>query len=281
MSESKSKNGVSTDRSQKEKWEHLTRTGNNQELKYGRDLPDDTPEQILKYYDEFEDHVTELSFEGVSGLLLDAGCGNGNLVGRAIESGFTKSINYVGLDFSENMLSRARRRVNNLDFANFIVGSVSSLSFKNGSFDRIVCSGVTSQLLTVERLQSSLAEFNRILKPAGILLVDFFNRSCPIVFAGRIFLREKIDPPRYISPSVFRAMLEIEGFTIEREFGFGFKQRLSGERNKWQHFTDPWFLQEKFSRFMENHAVNWFPMLGRLGYRIYVKCRKNTTDIVR
>jgi ubiquinone/menaquinone biosynthesis C-methylase UbiE len=173
------------------------------------------------------------------------------------------------------MLTRASGRMKGLGSINFLLGSVDSLAFRNHSFDRVVCSGVTSQLVAMRALRDSLAEFNRILKPSGLLIVDFFNRSCPIILARRIILREDINPPEYISPRDFRVMLESTGFRIVKQFGFGFKQRGSMGGNNWHYLTDPCFVQERFSRMMESQASRWLPMLNQLGYRIYVMCKKS------
>jgi len=84
------------------------------DLKLARDLPDDTPEFILRMLTDFERDVSSFCFSGAEGLVLDAGCGNGNLLLRALcdegslqRAGKTR---FIGMDFSRNMLSRAARR---------------------------------------------------------------------------------------------------------------------------------------------------------------------------
>ena len=67
---------------------------------------------------QFEREVAEFSFEGCSGLVLDAGCGNGNILVRAMSQTSGKKplkdrIRYVGLDFSRNMLGMAALRSKN------------------------------------------------------------------------------------------------------------------------------------------------------------------------
>ena len=60
----------------------------------GRDLPDDTPDYILKMREDFEEEVSKFCFSGAKGRVLDAGCGNGNLLLRTLREGRTRE----GLD---------------------------------------------------------------------------------------------------------------------------------------------------------------------------------------
>ena len=48
---------------EKEYWEHLEKEDIEIELKYGRDLPDNPPEYILKTLTEFEVDVTKFCFD--------------------------------------------------------------------------------------------------------------------------------------------------------------------------------------------------------------------------
>ena len=83
---------------EKEYWEHLEKEDIELELKYARDLPDNPPEYILKTLTEFEIDVTKFCFDGCSGLILDAGCGNGNILMHALKLFPNIKIDYVGLD---------------------------------------------------------------------------------------------------------------------------------------------------------------------------------------
>src|SRR5271157_5317599 len=142
-------------------WENLEKSGEEIDLRYARDLPDDTPEFILRMLAQFEREVAEFSFGGCSGLVLDAGCGNGNILVRAMSQTCSKKpikerIRYVGLDFSRNMLGMAALRSKDASFAQ---GCVNHLPFKDETFDRVVSSGVITCLPTVQDAALSLAEF--------------------------------------------------------------------------------------------------------------------------
>jgi SAM-dependent methyltransferase len=129
-------------------WENLKKSGEEIDLRYARDLPDDTPQFILRMLASFERDVANFSFEGCTGLVLDAGCGIGNILMRAmcLTSGkqpLKDLIKYVGLDFSRNMLRMAASRSSDASFAQ---GCVNNLPFKDEAFDRVVSSGVITCL---------------------------------------------------------------------------------------------------------------------------------------
>ena len=258
-------------------WENLKKSGEEIDLRYARDLPDDTPKFILGMLAQFERDVAEFSFEGCSGLVLDAGCGNGNILIRAISQTSGKKsqkerIRYVGLDFSRNMLGMAALRSHDASFAQ---GCVNHLPFKSETFDRVVSSGVITCLPTVQDAMRSLAEFYRVLKPGGILVVDFFNRQSHYTRVRRTLFKEAINPPEYISPSSFKAQLEDAGFKLQTFRGFDYKPYQGYLfMSRWHKLVDPCFVQERFSRFVEASVVPKIPGISRFGYRIYVKCVK-------
>lgn len=95
--------------------------------------------------------------------ILDAGCGTGLLLEQeALAVGETGRAE--GIDYSDDMLDRARERCTGLPQVNLQQGSVESLPFEDASFDALSC---TQCLLYVENLDSALAEFTRVLKPGG------------------------------------------------------------------------------------------------------------------
>ena len=88
---------------------------------------------------------------------LDACCGTGDLAVAAREHGAA----VVGLDFSERMLERARRKAPGIEF---VRGDMLALPFDDGSFDSAT---VGFGVRNVEDLALGLRELRRVLRPGG------------------------------------------------------------------------------------------------------------------
>jgi len=91
--------------------------------------------------------------------VLDAACGTGDLAVFAAKAGG----NVTGLDFSEAMLERARRKAPELDW---IRGDLLALPFEDESFDSAT---VGFGVRNVADLPGALEELRRVLKPGGRL----------------------------------------------------------------------------------------------------------------
>ncbi|MEI6102619.1 MAG: class I SAM-dependent methyltransferase [Methanothrix sp.] len=264
-------------------WEGQKRGKEEMDLKLARDLPDDTPDFILKMMGDFEDEAARFCFSGAEGRVLDAGCGNGNLLMRSLknEKGIAvanrAALQIIGMDFSGNMLGRAVHRAKSDDRAGFLQGSVTSLPFRDQSFERVVSSGVLTCLPNSHAAESALQEFYRVLKPEGVLVVDFFSRISHYTLIRKHLFRESINPPEYVSPAEFQRALEDAGFAVLACRGFDFKP-CQGYLflSRWRPIIDPCYFQERLSRFLERKVLPGRPGLNLLGYRIYVKCIKNS-----
>ncbi len=262
-------------------WESQKRCGEEIDLKLARDLPDDTPDFILKMMGDFEEDAAEFCFSSAQGLVLDAGCGNGNLLLRALKNKKIQvkpekeALQVIGMDFSGNMLCRAALRAKDDDRTGFLQGSVTDLPFQDQSFDRVVSSGVLTCLPNTQAAARSLREFYRVLKPEGILVVDFFSRTSHYTLIRKHLFRESIKPPEYVSPADFQRELENAGFSVLACRGFDFKP-CQGYLflNPWRRVIDPGYFQERLSRYLERKVLPRRPGLNLLGYRIYVKCIK-------
>ncbi len=262
-------------------WEAQKRCGDEIDLKLARDLPDDTPDFILKMIGDFEEDAADFCFSGAQGRVLDAGCGNGNLALRALKNEKRREkteslpLQVIGMDFSGNMLYRAARRAQGDDRARFLQGSVTSLPFRDMSFERVVSSGVLTCLPNTGAAARALQEFYRVLKPEGVLVVDFFSRTSHYTWIRKHLFREPINPPEYVSPAEFQKGLEDAGFTVLACRGFDFKP-CQGYLflSRWRTIIDPGYFQERFSSFLERKILPNRPRLNLLGYRIYVKCIK-------
>jgi demethylmenaquinone methyltransferase / 2-methoxy-6-polyprenyl-1,4-benzoquinol methylase len=92
--------------------------------------------------------------------VLDACCGTGDLAVAARKAGAAE---VVGVDFSERMLERARRKAPEVEW---IQADVLRLPFDDASFDSAV---VGFGVRNVEDLEAGIRELRRVLRPGGRL----------------------------------------------------------------------------------------------------------------
>lgn len=93
--------------------------------------------------------------------VLDACCGTGDLAIAAEREGGI----VTGLDFSGEMLARARRKSSTIDWDQ---GDVLALPYADGSFDAAT---VGFGVRNVADLRAALLELRRVLRPAGRLAI--------------------------------------------------------------------------------------------------------------
>lgn len=99
--------------------------------------------------------------------VLDVGCGPGFYVAELLpQVGANGAV--VGVDSSAPMLAAAARRCEGLGDASFREGSATSLPLADRSFDRVLCVQVLGHVADVP---AALAEFHRVLRPGGRVLV--------------------------------------------------------------------------------------------------------------
>jgi len=91
--------------------------------------------------------------------VLDACCGTGDLALEDLKAGG----HVIGLDFSERMLERARRKS---DAIEWVQGDATALPYEDGSFDAVT---VGFGIRNVEDLEAGLRELARVLRPGGRL----------------------------------------------------------------------------------------------------------------
>lgn len=115
--------------------------------------------------------------------VLECGCGTGLILERIA----TFARRAAGIDLSPGMLDLARGR--GLDVRE---GSVTSLPFKDASFD-VTCS--FKVLAHVPDIGRALAEMARVTRPGGVILAEFYN---PLSFRG---LAKRLGPAGKISDS--------------------------------------------------------------------------------
>jgi demethylmenaquinone methyltransferase / 2-methoxy-6-polyprenyl-1,4-benzoquinol methylase len=154
--------------------------------------------------------------------VLDACCGTGDLAVAAARTGGR----VTGLDFSDRMLERARRKAPELDWVN---GDVLALPFADGSFDAAT---VGFGVRNVEDIDRALCELRRVLRVGGRLGILEITRPrgalAPFYrlwFDGVVPLVGKLLPGgsayTYLPASVrrFPAPDELAGMIVAAGFG--------------------------------------------------------------
>jgi demethylmenaquinone methyltransferase/2-methoxy-6-polyprenyl-1,4-benzoquinol methylase len=154
--------------------------------------------------------------------VLDGCCGTGDLAVAAVKAGAAE---VIGLDFSEEMLVRARRKAPALAW---VRGDLLELPFADGEFDATT---VGFGIRNVDDLERGLAELRRVLKPGGrVAILEITRPRGPLAlfyklwFDGIVPLLGKVLPggsaytylpasvKRFPGPEALAAQLEGAGF---------------------------------------------------------------------
>jgi len=145
--------------------------------------------------------------------ILDLGCGAGTYV-RFLAT-FGRRV--VGLDYSLPSLSRALAADPNRAGC-YVGGEAYKLPFCDESFDLVVSIGVFQALACPER---ALDEMVRVLRPKGILMVDFLNAFELVALArsAQERLRGRLPRVHTYSPFQVHRWLTERGLKVVRRAG--------------------------------------------------------------
>jgi demethylmenaquinone methyltransferase/2-methoxy-6-polyprenyl-1,4-benzoquinol methylase len=154
--------------------------------------------------------------------VLDVCCGTGDLALAAAHAGGR----VTGLDFSEAMLERARRKDPSIDW---VEGDALALPFADGSFDAVT---VGFGVRNLDDLEGGLRELRRVLRPGGRVAILEITRPRGLLapfyrfwFEGVIPLAGKVLPGgsaysylpasvrRFPAPEGLAGLLDEAGFT--------------------------------------------------------------------
>ncbi len=160
---------------------------------------------------------------------LDAGCGSGTLARYLVENG----ARVLGVDAAEEMITLARE-LSSQDVATpqlrfEHIATIARLPLPDQSLDGILCSSV---LEYVPDPAACLAEFARVLRPGGLLVVSVANRNSLVRRAqiathrlGRVLHRRWCAFLDYshneYTAADFRLLLKKHGFATGKAIPFG------------------------------------------------------------
>jgi ubiquinone/menaquinone biosynthesis C-methylase UbiE len=181
----------------------------------------------LRYRDVFwttrgyEDRCDRIALRALlpraGGRLLEVGAGFGRL---ADEYAGYESV--VLFDASAELLGAARQRLASDSRFEFILGDAHHLPFADGAFDTIVCVRAIHNFTDPAAV---FAEFARLLRPDGTLVVEFANKRHLKAIARWLLRRQdwspfSDEPHEYLplhfdrSPRATTRLLEAAGFRI-------------------------------------------------------------------
>ena len=119
----------------------------------------------------FRRELEGLAKEWKGGKLLNLGCGHG-----ADFLPFSNNFELYGLDFSDEMISLARKYAGKFGFdVNLVVADVCYLPYNNETFDYIIAVATYHHLKREQQLTAFL-ELKRVLKPDGTAFITVWNR---------------------------------------------------------------------------------------------------------
>ncbi len=107
----------------------------------------------------------------IAGRVLDIGCGSGEFY-RRLPVAFTGE--YTGVDLSAGMLDLFRKQLAGCEQINLIHGDIENAALVSSHFDFVMAIGVLPYVARA-RKPTYLGAVNRLLKPGGHLVFDFFN----------------------------------------------------------------------------------------------------------
>jgi demethylmenaquinone methyltransferase/2-methoxy-6-polyprenyl-1,4-benzoquinol methylase len=166
--------------------------------------------------------------------VLDVACGTGDFVIAVLKASPASEV--IGLDFSEEMLHLARKKVSN---ATFVQGDVTALPFDAGRFDAVTVGFGLRNFVDIPR---ALSEMARVLKPEGRLIILEATQPGSRLKQGLFKIYQKSVAPlvgwltghpgaySYLMRSMqsmpssqeLEALLTTAGFTAIRKTGFVF-----------------------------------------------------------
>jgi len=125
--------------------------------------------------DERERWTIEALGDAARGIVLDVGCGDGNLA-RAIDRRIGRPRRYVGIDLLPDRIADARART---PWAAFAVASVEHLPLADASVDAAVASTLFSSLREPWQREAAAREMARVVRADGRVVVYDLRYASP------------------------------------------------------------------------------------------------------
>jgi SAM-dependent methyltransferase len=143
---------------------------------------------------------------GTGAQILEVGCGQGDLLGAL------RPARAVGVDFSEQMIDRARRKHPGIEF---IRADAHDLSALNDRFDVIIFSDLVNDLWDV---QAALEQVRQLCYPWTRLILNYYSGlwQLPLAIAQKLDLATRMLPQNWLTPEDVNGMLKLAGYEVIR-----------------------------------------------------------------
>ena len=168
--------------------------------------------------------------------ILDVGCGPGSAL-LVLARSVGPDGQVAGVDLSPAMAARAARRLRQAGLegrADIRVSDAADLPWPDGTFDAVFAS-FTLELFDTPEIPEVLAEWRRVLRPAGRLVVVSLSRSGPISRMTRTYewAHDRFPASLDCRPIHAALALEAAGFRVTRQipvalFGLRVEAVLAG-----------------------------------------------------
>ena len=139
--------------------------------------------------------------------ILDAGCGEGHLIGK-MHSENSKS-SYYGIDIAPLAIQKTKERC---PYAELRIGDLAETGYTSEFFDVVVCTEVLEHMY---EYKDAITELKRVLKKNGCLIITFPNETLWTI--SRFLLRRKpIRVPDHVNsfnPYKIKALFRLEVMT--------------------------------------------------------------------
>lgn len=191
-----------------------------------------------------------------------------------------RSRQVFGVDVAQSVVDAAKRRHPRLDGA---VADARALPFATASVDCVVSLSTLDHFTDRPDIDTSLAEFRRILKPSGVLAITLDNPANPVVALRaalpfdtlrRLGLMAYPCGPT-LGPTALPSTLERHGFAVERRQSLLHCPRVAAIAGCGlaERFRSPWFGERLLSSMMTLENLSRWPFAYRTGYFVAALAR--------
>jgi ubiquinone/menaquinone biosynthesis C-methylase UbiE len=133
-------------------------------------------EQVIRFLMRYKKRT------GLTGKVLDLGCGVGRHLLMAVENGFSG----YGMDIVDSALRKTRKNLAARGYhASLIKGSLTKLPYANNFFDIVISYSVFDHVKFADAIQG-INEVKRVLKSGGLIYFKLETSNSPEMKLGRV-----------------------------------------------------------------------------------------------